>query len=1266
MLKIKLMKKYLSILLVGCFGLLLVTWQNSNPPPASKPVEEAVSSQPRGSSSRSKEIYSEMQILEFAERWEQSSSQPQEQEQILTSLKKIRSQRQELMREDPQNFLATTLSLKSYAALPKELQPYVDRPYSAIGNMNVQWATSKTEAGRLVCTHQNAFTSEGESFQIIQPKGQTFPATLNQAVNGVALGNQLLLSSENVRMLDSEELDAAKTLFSEANPDGIDPITGEQNASIQTVIGGNIIAFAQAESMVEIEDRVSKQEPSVIRWLAGDQGGNQGSTDADATPFQTNQMQVLFIRVDFSDFPGEPVSKIDLEATLASVDGHFDNYSYGDAGITYTVSDNLYRMPSQGAAYASDFIYNDTLHYDARQLAAVDFTLENYDVVAVFFPDISESEVPGSEINYGGFADIGAPSNRPAYHWINGQNNVGVILHEFGHNFGLYHANYYNPEEDLSADPDDYDVPGSFEYGDIFDTMGNGDEPEGHFNPLAKNQLQWIPDNKVAEANADGTWRIYRFDHIDAKDNATLALKVPMVGEINYWVGFRQLYTSSSYNLSNAAYVVGENMAQNRETSLIDMTPESKGSETEDRKDAGLPVGSSYYDAAAGVTFETLAKGGSEPDQWIDVQITFDPRVSFRDTVMEVDEQIGHAQVVLQRAYQSAGALSIDYATSDGTAIASTDYYAASGTVTWADGDSTDKIIYIPIRPDLLNEGTEDLTLTLSNPVGGVLDTGKNTLSLKILDPGQRYTTFAPPQFNTTVSAIVPLEDGKVIIGGSISSGIGDFDSIRHIARLNADGSVDSSFVSGSGFNAAVNVIVPQSDGKLLVAGDFTAYNGTACPGLARLSENGILDTSFVSNLGTGPAGEIYAMARESDGGILVGGDFATFDGVNAEGLIRLNENGTRNTTSALNLPFNTGWNTEIRCMLVESDGKIMVGGSFYIGSTGTGFKSGIIRLNSNGTEDGSFNPDAGAHDISSVSTLSRVFDIQKQTDGKYLITGTFSAYDENAAQYMARITSTGAFDATFTPPAFGFNASEGTERINNLIIQANDRFVISGNFITPVRGVERLDLSGTADPTFYQQDGVSFSTDPADIDTVRVYALEEDSGGQLWLGGNFFSYQGISTRPVIRIAGGISPYELWVKENFTDAQILAGVTDPDDDPDNDDINNLAELAMGTDPNTIDAESLFAVDAGGGVNIVEDGGQQYLQISFSKPSGSEGPWYSAQFSGDLSIWSPASPTPGSSEIVVIENSSTTYTVRDTVPISPSNPRFGRIVLQAAE
>jgi uncharacterized delta-60 repeat protein len=121
--------------------------------------------------------------------------------------------------------------------------------------------------------------------------------------------------------------------------------------------------------------------------------------------------------------------------------------------------------------------------------------------------------------------------------------------------------------------------------------------------------------------------------------------------------------------------------------------------------------------------------------------------------------------------------------------------------------------------------------------------------------------------------------------------------SIRNLVRLNPDGSRDDTFVTGSGFDVAPSKIALQADGKILVTGPFVSYNGTARKHVARLNSNGSLDTS----LDIGPTGVwngvSYLIAVQADQKILIGGSFATVNGIAKSGICRLNQTGTLDNT---------------------------------------------------------------------------------------------------------------------------------------------------------------------------------------------------------------------------------------------------------------------------------------------------------------------------------------------------------------------------------
>ncbi|MBK8001644.1 MAG: hypothetical protein IPK15_23810 [Verrucomicrobia bacterium] len=180
-----------------------------------------------------------------------------------------------------------------------------------------------------------------------------------------------------------------------------------------------------------------------------------------------------------------------------------------------------------------------------------------------------------------------------------------------------------------------------------------------------------------------------------------------------------------------------------------------------------------------------------------------------------------------------------------------------------------------------------------------------------------------------TVFAIAIQPDGKLIVGG-------DFDTVGgvtrpNVARLNPDGSLDLAFDAGTGPDALVRTIAVQADGKILVGGSFTNVNGTARGYLARLNSDGSVDSTFMTAV-EGGNGDVNSVVLQYDGKIVVAGEFSRFNGVTRNGLTRLNRNGKTDAT----INFGSGANAAVNAVMVQPDRKLVIVGRFtkYDGET--------------------------------------------------------------------------------------------------------------------------------------------------------------------------------------------------------------------------------------------------------------------------------------------------------------------------------------------
>ena len=331
---------------------------------------------------------------------------------------------------------------------------------------------------------------------------------------------------------------------------------------------------------------------------------------------------------------------------------------------------------------------------------------------------------------------------------------------------------------------------------------------------------------------------------------------------------------------------------------------------------------------------------------------------------------------------------------------------------------------------------------------------------------------------NINSCAIQP--DGKIIIGGDFYYyNYYNGTTIIRIARLNADGMIDNSFNSGTGPNSTVITCALQSDGKIIIVGGFTTYNGTTRNRIARLNVNGTLDTSF--NPGTGANNTISTCTIQPDGKIIIGGDFTTYNGTTRNRIARLNVNGTLDTS------FNpgTGANNTISTCPIQPDGKIIIGGNFT-SYNGTNINR-IARLNTDGTLDTIFNPGTGANFDVKICIL--------QPDEQLIIGGTFTSYNGTARYCIARLNVDGTLDASFNPGT-GANNS-----VYTFVLQPDGKIIIGGVFTsyngTARNYIARLNANGTLDTSFNPGTGAA--------NTVNTCALLPN--GQLIIGGSFTYY---------------------------------------------------------------------------------------------------------------------------------------------------------------
>jgi uncharacterized delta-60 repeat protein len=295
------------------------------------------------------------------------------------------------------------------------------------------------------------------------------------------------------------------------------------------------------------------------------------------------------------------------------------------------------------------------------------------------------------------------------------------------------------------------------------------------------------------------------------------------------------------------------------------------------------------------------------------------------------------------------------------------------------------------------------------------------------------------------VYSVALQTDGKVVFGGFFHTlrpnGAGAEISRNRIARVNADGTVDTGFDPKP--NEDVLTVAVQADGKVLLGGFFTllqpngAVASTVRQGIARVNANGTLDGGFDPN----PNYYVQSIAVQADGKVLLGGGFTALQPFGTGVTTTRNYIARVNANGSLDTGFDPNATVGVACVAVQADGKVLLGGQFTTlqpnGAGAPTLRSHIARVNADGTLDTGFDPRAG-NDVYSVAI---------QADGKVLLGGAFTTLQPNGAgaattrNYIARVNASGTVDMGFDPKA--------NDLVDSIALQANGEVLLGGTFTT-------------------------------------------------------------------------------------------------------------------------------------------------------------------------------------------------------------------------
>ena len=338
------------------------------------------------------------------------------------------------------------------------------------------------------------------------------------------------------------------------------------------------------------------------------------------------------------------------------------------------------------------------------------------------------------------------------------------------------------------------------------------------------------------------------------------------------------------------------------------------------------------------------------------------------------------------------------------------------------------------------------------------------------------------PSANGAVNVVVVQSDGKILIGGdftAVSPNGGAAVTRNHIARLKPDGTLDTAFNPNA--NGTVNVIALQG-GQILVGGSFTTLspNGGAAVTrnrIARLNPDGTLDTAFNPNASS----TVFAIAMQGSK-IIVGGTFTTLS-PNGGGTLTCNRIARLNPDGTLDTTFDRNASSSVFAIAVQGGGKVLVGGAFT--SIGGQSRNRIARLD----------PTTGLADSLNPNANRPVSSIAVQADGKILAGGGFTSIGGQPRSLIARLDATTGLADSFSPTANGTGVGAIAVELNGKILIGGDFTALSPNGGATVtrNHIARLKPDGTLDTAFNPNTNGN-----------AVFSIAAQQDNKILIGGNF------------------------------------------------------------------------------------------------------------------------------------------------------------------
>lgn len=649
------------------------------------------------------------------------------------------SKMERLIRDDPRRAIGEALRFDEWHSLPEMIQARVERPFSVAAPCSQypvchQLPTSGQRHGPAsVAVFTMPDGTDVQFFSYGRRAGVFSKASV--PLQGIVLGGVAAVRDGPLQVLEAGEVPAARQMFDSGQADMQRCLlTGKAitGVSVQVVSGGKIFALAGRTEALALDGQLVELDALPGPWAASpllaspeftasdgrlDLSGLAAQAVAQSSSWTLTKKRLFLIRVNFPDKSAEPVTQVAAQTAMDAASKRIREMSYGQTWVESAASANIYTMP-KSFAYYSEGNVNERFFTELMRDARNTFRREKSGADAAV--DIG----PESNVHEGGQAGLGDydivgifRTNLPGEGGVAGgaslfmmANDETIYVHEWGHNYGLGHASWWNPDG-----PEPVGAGWSDEYGDRFDVMGKGALPAGHFHPQGKARLGWLsPEDWLdVTARGSGLYRIFAIDD-PAATSGVRGLRVAqsrLAGDY-FWVGYRPNAVDNR-RTSGGAYLIWQRPGQDRSW-LVDTTPGTIAG----RQDSGLGLGATFSLPSGQAHITAVATGGTEAARYLDVRVNLGTLPGNRPPT---GGEIEGPSIVSAR--QPAD-FRVTAADADGDALA----------FHWVTGDRTPEILpnAATIRTQWVVGGTYSLQVTVSDMKGGHVT---KTKQVQVVDP---------------------------------------------------------------------------------------------------------------------------------------------------------------------------------------------------------------------------------------------------------------------------------------------------------------------------------------------------------------------------------------------------------------------------------------------------------------------------------------------------------------------------------------------------